>query len=227
MLIKQNMVDLMINDNTASMSYNVKYRDPVRVRGIPVVKQKESAGYACIEMMSEFLGDGSFTIDEELLSEKNNGRNTTSTNSGFLIELQKQFPDYKITQHKNLKNSEILDKIHASLKNNMPVIFSYAAQIDETDETGEEIVSVSIMHYGIITEIDIPGDKISFINPHGYSETYNIGNFLRATRFETYENMEFYLKIGFAIEIFAKNTIYIFDSEAGGESEESEIMAVD
>jgi hypothetical protein len=253
MLIKQNMVDLMINDNVASMAHNVKYKNSARVRGVPVIKQQFSAGYACIEMLSEYLGGGSATITEEMLSEANNGRNSASTNSGFLIELQKQFPEYKITQHKNLKNSEMIERIYESLANNMPVIFSYAAKIEAVEVIGstekieeneeneadadrggpaappanpanptEENSPEWTMHYGIAVEIDLPRDRIVFNNPHGYTETYTINNFLKATRFENYENMEFYLKIGFAIEIFAKNTIYILEPKAGGEESETE-----
>jgi hypothetical protein len=237
MLIKQNMVDLMINDSVASMAHNIKYRTPVSVRGVPVIKQQASAGYAVIEMMSEYLGDGSVTITETGLLEANNNRNAASTNSAFLLELQRQFPEFEITQHKNLRNSEMIEKIYGSLANNMPVIFSYASKIEEIyvrqGDPGAPLPDsdpdpVWTMHYGIIVEIDLPGDKITFNNPHGFTETYTVNNFLQATRFENYENMAFYLRIGFAVEIFSKNTIFIFEppdcepGETDGSEEEPE-----
>jgi len=127
---------------------------------------------------------------------------SASTNSGFYTEIKKQFPDYKITQYKNIKNSELLDKIYEALSNDILVICRYAAA--DNSETWA-------MDYCVITEIDIPGDKITVKDSNGYTETYAIKDFLKATRFEISENMEFYLKLGFAAEIFTKNTVYIIE----------------
>ena len=216
MLIKQNMLDIMINDNVNSMAHNVKYRKAAKISGVPVVSQKISCGYACIEMLSEYFGDEEAEIiTEDILFEENGGRISTSTNGGFYNEIRKQFPDYKITRYKNIKNSELLEKIYDSVSDNMPVIFSYAAKTESEDD-GDEQDSWTL-HYGIAVEVDLPKDRIKIINPYGYTEIYTVNEFLRATRFESYENMEFYLKLGFAVEIFTKNTVYIFEPDSGEE----------
>jgi hypothetical protein len=51
-------------------------------------------------------------------------------------------------------------------------------------------------------------NEIVALNPYGYEETYTVQGFLAAARYETYENMEWYFKIGFAMGIFNKNTSY-------------------
>ena len=232
MFIKQIVTDVMINDSVATMAFNVKYGDSAAVRGVPAVKQKSNGGYACIEMLAEYLGK---TITEEMLEEENNGRNSVSTNGGLWVELQKQFPEFKITQYKNLKNSEMLEKIYDSLANNMPVIFAYAApetahaeNAAAETETETKTETVWKMYYGIAVEIDLQEDKVIFNNTQGYVEKYAVNDFLKATRYENYENMEFHLRLGFAIETFAKNTLFILESpeseqeEETGETEETE-----
>jgi len=212
MIIRQNTVDILINDNINTLMHNVKYKNPAIITGVPVIKQKINCGYACIEMLSEYLG-GNGLLTEEILFEKNGGKITASTNNGMYSEIKKRLPDYNITQYKNLKNSEMIDKIYDSLLNRMPVIFSYAA-LDDTapDKAGARKWT---LHYGMVTEMNIPGNKIAVVNPYGYIETYNLNDFLRASRFENYENMEFYLKLGFAAGVFSKNTVYITEDPLG------------
>jgi len=228
MIIKQSMIDISINDSTANLSRNAKYRKTLKITGVPVITQKISCGYACIEMLSEYLETRSSAappwmpvtkpetiITEEKLLEANGGKITTSTNNGLHTEIQKQFPDYNITYHKNLKNSELIDKIYESLSNKMPVIFSYAALKEQTEDAekggGTAASPAWTLHYGVVVGMDIPGDKITVNNPYGYTEIYTVQDFLKATRFEKYENMEFFLKLGFAVEMFTKNTVYIFE----------------
>lgn len=209
MLIKQNITDLLTNDSVASMPNNVKYKDSVRAYGVPVVTQKSNSGYACIEMLSVFLKGKSSAATEEMMLEANNAGNSVSTNSSLFTELQKQFPEYKVTRHKNLKNSELLDKIYDALSKRMPVIFSYAEK--KAGDNSKDTEEIWTVHYGVVVLMNIPGDRIMFNNPYGNTETYTIEDFLKATRFEIYENMEFHLKLGFAMEIYAKNAIYILE----------------
>ncbi|MCL1858925.1 MAG: hypothetical protein FWF92_06790 [Oscillospiraceae bacterium] len=189
MIIKQNMIDISINDSINSLVNNVKYKNPVKIKNIPAIN---------------------------IIS--------VSANNNFYSEITQQFPDYKITQYKNIKNSELIDKIYEALSRNMPVICPYAAvdlesgsEIENKNKTkgdpenNEKFTPVWKMNYCIVKEINIPGDKIKVNNPYGDTETYTIKDFLKATRFENYENMEFYLKLGFAVEVFTKNTVYIFE----------------
>ena len=209
MIIKQNMVDIMTDDNVNSLAYTVKYRNPVKAaKEFTVIRQKRSCGYACIEMLSEYLD--SELITEESLYEANGKKITASTTGGFFSELTKQFPGYKITQYKNLKNSELIDKIYESLKNGMPVICAYAA-VDKQDENAN--ANIWTVHSGIVVGMDLREDEITVVNPYGYTEIYTLNDFLKATRFESYENMGFSLNLGFAAEIYTKNTVYIIEDK--------------
>ena len=56
--------------------------------------------------------------------------------------------------------------------------------------------------------MDIPNDRVTAANPYGYWEELSIEEFLRRTRFDAYENMPLFLKLGFAFGIFEKNTVF-------------------
>jgi hypothetical protein len=214
LIVRQNMTDIMINDNVNSLAHNVKYKKPANINDVPLVKQEISCGYACIEMLSEYLDlEGNGALTEELIYKNNNNKITTSTNNGLYAELKKQFSDYKVTQYKNLRNSELLDRMYESVSNGMPVIFSFAAlELDETGNSADGLQKWTL-HYGVVSGMNLFGDQITVNNPYGYIETYSINDFLRATRFESYEEMEFYLKLGFASGMFSKNTIYIIEEK--------------
>ena len=212
LIIKEGMNDIMINDNVNSLSHNVKYKNPANINYVPLIKQKINCGYACIEMLSEYLG-GNGALTEESLFEGNNGKITTVTSNGLYAEIKKQFPEHKVTHYKNLKNSELINRIYESVSNGMPVIFSFASVDMSLDET-TDAPSDWTLNYGIVSGIDLPNDEITVINPYGYVETYSMNDFLRATRFESYEEMEFYLKLGFAVGMYSKNTIYILEEKS-------------
>ena len=200
MFIKQVIVDNRINDDISSIYSADKYRISVSVNGIEVIKQNISCGYACLELLARWQDKN---ITEQSLFDQNNGKITTAMGNGFVNEASKQFPELSFKKHTNLKNTELLDKTYDSLKNGMPVPFEFAALYTEEGK------NVWTLHFAIITAMDIQNDSITISNPYGYAETYSLNDFLRATRYESYENMEFYFKLGFAAGLFSKNTIYI------------------
>ena len=100
--------------------------------------------------------------------------------------------------HKNLTNTELLDKVYECLKNGIPVPIEWAAPHD----------GAWTLHYSLVTGMDIPGDKITIANPYGYYEEVSVDEFLSRTRFDAYENMSLFLKLGFAFGIFEKNTVF-------------------
>ena len=100
---------------------------------------------------------------------------------------------------KYLKNSELIDKVYDSLDNNIPVAFEWAAKLDNE----------WTLHYSLIIGMDIKNDVITIANPYGYIEKISIKEFLNRTSFTSYENMPLFLKLGFAFNIFEKNTIFI------------------
>jgi hypothetical protein len=178
----------------------VDYKTPVAVNGIEVIKQEISCGYACIELLARWQGKD---ISEDILFAQNDGKITTAMGNGFVNELNKQIPEFHTTKYFNLKNTELIDKVYTSLENHIPVPFEFAAPYTDGDS------SVWTLHFAIITALDIENDIITITNPYGYMETYTLNDFLQATRYDSYENMEFYFRLGFLVGIFTKNTIYI------------------
>ncbi|GHV36044.1 hypothetical protein AGMMS49546_00610 [Spirochaetia bacterium] len=119
--------------------------------------------------------------------------------SGFLKEMARQFPEWETTRHVNIPNTELLEKIHASLDRGFPVPIEFAAKNADSQWT---------LHFGIVTTMDLLNNNIIVQNPYGYEENYSIQDFIGATRYECYESMEWYFKTGFNIGLFHKNTMY-------------------
>lgn len=184
-----------ILDDCSDLHNNKKYQTPVSVDGIDVITQDVSCGYAVIEMFSAWTGK---SITEESLYNEY-GKVVTSTGNAFCEEMNKQFPEYTISIHKYLSNTELMDKVYDSLSKGIPVPFEWAA-LYEDEWT---------LHYSLIVGADIPNDKITIANPYGYYEELSVNDFLDRTSFEAYENMPLYLKLGFAFGIFEKNTIFL------------------
>ncbi len=199
---KQAVLDAVMNDDISVVYQNPQYQDPVRVEGVAVITQKVSCGYACIEMLSRWAGS---PITEDELFEQNGGTIVTATEQGFCKELNLRLPQFTAAMQANLKNTQFIDEAYDSLVAGKPVPFQFAALYRSGD------TAVWTLHYAIITGMDIPNDKITICNPYGYEETYTVKDFLKATRYESYENMEFYFKLAFAAGYFHKNTLYLFN----------------
>lgn len=187
-------------DDWSGVLEDEKYQTPVSVEGIEVITQNVSCGYAVIEMFARWNGD---EITEETLYEEY-GKVVTSTGNAFCDEMNKRFPGYTTTARKYLKNSELIGLVYENLSNGIPVPFEWAAK-DRDAWT---------LHYSLITGIDIPRDQITVANPYGYIEELPIGEFLKRTSFEAYENMPLFLKLGFAFGIFEKNTVFTVETVA-------------
>lgn len=93
--------------------------------------------------------------------------------------------------------------MYNSLKNGVPVPFEWAAVY------GSEWT----LHYTLITGMDIPNNNVTIANPYGYYENIPLEEFLARTRFDAYENMPLFLKLGFAFGIFEENTVFIAEEK--------------
>ncbi|MBP5512348.1 hypothetical protein J6X90_03100 [Candidatus Saccharibacteria bacterium] len=195
-LIKLNIKTMHLADDYSSITHDPKYHEAVSVENVKLVKQNISCGYAVIEMFAKWAGKEDIT--EQSLYDIYNTV-VTSTGDSFEKEMNKQFPEYKTTMYRYLKNSELLDKVYTSLAQNIPVPFEWAAK-NEDEWT---------LHYSLITAMDAPNDLIVIQNPYGYEERITIKEFLNRTSFEAYENMPLFIKLGFAFDIFDKNTVFI------------------
>ena len=195
-LIKLNIKTMHLADDYSGITHDPKYHEAVSVENVKLVKQNISCGYAVIEMFAKWAGKEDIT--EQSLYDIYNTV-VTSTGDSFEKEMNKQFPEYKTTMYRYLKNSELLDKVYTSLAQNIPVPFEWAAK-NEDEWT---------LHYSLITAMDAPNDLIVIQNPYGYEERITIKEFLNRTSFEAYENMPLFIKLGFAFDIFDKNTVFI------------------
>ncbi len=189
-----------ILDDYSKVYTNEKYNKAILIDNVNVFKQDVSCGYAVIEMFAKWNNNQDIT--EQSLYKKY-GKVVTSTGKAFEKEMNKQFPKYKTTMYKYLKNTELIDKVYESLSNGIPVPFEWAAKYK--DEW--------TLHYSLVIGMDIPNDKITIANPYGYIEEITLKEFINRTSFESYENMPIFLKLGFAFGIFEKNTIFIIDKK--------------
>ncbi len=184
-----------INDDFSGVFSDEKYAVPVSIDGVEVITQDVSCGYAVIQMFSSWCGGG---ITEQALYDKY-GSVVTSTGASFCEEMNKQFPQFDTTMHKYLTNTGMIEAVYNSLKNGVPVPFEWAALY------GNEWT----LHYSLITGMDIPNNNVTIANPYGYYENIPLEEFLARTRFDAYENMPLFLKLGFAFGIFEENTVFI------------------
>ena len=183
-----------ILDDYSSVYENEKYKTPIMIDGVDVIRQDVSCGYAVLEMFSSWSGH---TVTEKTLYDQY-GKVVTSTGKAFCREMNKQFPEYTTTICKYLKNTELIDAIYGNLSDGIPVPFEWAALY------GDEWT----LHYSLIIGADIPADKIIVANPYGYYEELTVAEFLNRTSFEAYEKMPLFLRLGFAFGIFEKNSIF-------------------
>ncbi len=194
LLIRLQIRTVKIHSDFSSVFENEKYREPVYVDGVEVITQGVSCGYACIEMFSKWNGND---VTEEKLYDTY-GKVVTSTGKKFCAEMNKQFPGYRTTMHKYLRNEDMIDLMYDVLSNGIPVPFEWAAKY------GDEWT----LHYSLIVGMDIPENVITIANPYGYIEQITVEELIGRTSFEAYENMPLYLKLAFLIGIFEKNTVF-------------------
>ena len=183
-----------ILDDYSSVYENEKYKTPIMIDGVDVIRQDVSCGYAVLEMFSSWSGH---SVTEKSLYDQY-GKVITSTGKAFCKEMNKQFPEYTTTICKYLKNTELIDAIYENLSDGIPVPFEWAALY------GDEWT----LHYSLIIGADIPADRITVANPYGYYEELTVAELLNRTSFEAYEKMPLFLKLGFAFGIFEKNTVF-------------------
>ena len=186
--------DALRDDYTYTRT-DARYSEAVSVDGIEVITQQVSCGYAVIQMFSAW--DGGSITEKSLLDE--HGSVVTSTGQSFCDEMNHQIPTFKTTMRRYLRDSELLTAVHDSIANGVPVPVEWAAK------SGSEWT----LHYSLVTGIDMGADRVTVANPYGYVESVSLSEFLNRTRFDAYENMPLFLQLGFAFDIFEKNTVFV------------------
>jgi hypothetical protein len=170
------------------------YSKKVEVKGINLVTQHISCGYATIEMLSTYYGK---PVSEDDLSKKNGGGVSTSSTSGFLMEINASI-DRDFTMQSYLSNDDYLKTIHKALSNSTPAAIEWAAKYE----------SEWTLHFSVVGALDLGNNNITVYNPYGYIENIRIDEFLNRTSFASYENMPLFLNFGFAFGAFHKNTLF-------------------
>ncbi len=69
------------------------------------------------------------------------------------------------------------------------------------------VVSYDTRRFRIVGA-DIPNDTITVANPYGYYEVLTPEELFERTSFRAYEHMPLFMRMGFAIGLFEKNTLY-------------------
>ena len=185
-----------INDDYSFIYQDSAYSAPVYADGVEVITQDVSCGYAVLEMFAGWNGTPGVT-EESLYDEY--GKVVTSTGKSFEEQMNLRFPEYDTVMHKYMTNSELITAVYDSLEQGIPVPCEWAALYEDT----------WTLHYSLIIGMDIPNDVITVANPYGYTEQISLSEFLSRTRFDAYENMPLFLKLGFAFGIFEENTVFI------------------
>ena len=174
---------------------DAQYRVKVEVSGVELVTQHVSCGYATIEMLSAFYGE---SVTEDELSQRNGGKITTASTSGFMQEISRSIPQKTFVKKTYLKHDEMLKAIHRALSQGNPVAIEWAAKYQ-----GEWT-----LHFSVIVGLDIAEDTVSVLNPYGYTEHVSVEEFLSRTSFAAYEKLPAFLAFGFAFEAFDKNALF-------------------
>ena len=172
------------------------YNNAVEVTGIELVTQHISCGYASIEMMSSYYDN---KVSEDDLANKNGGKISTSSSSGFLKEINSSITTKTFVKKKYLRNDVLLKTIHTSLSNGNPVAIEWAAKYE--DEW--------TLHFSVVSGLDLSNNIVTIYNPYGYIENITTEDFIDRTTFEAYKDMPIFLQFGFAFGVFDKNAIFL------------------
>lgn len=170
------------------------YSKKAEVKGLELVTQHFSCGYASIEMVSSFYGN---KVTEDELDARN-GAVSTSSSNGFLKEINKSIPSKTFVMNSYLKNDALLKEVHDSLTKNDPVVVEWAAKY-EAEWT---------LHFSVVTGLDLASDVVTVYNPYGYIENIKVNEFLDRTSFDAYQGMPLFLGFGFAFGAFDKNVVF-------------------
>jgi hypothetical protein len=207
-MIYQSAIDIIRNDSAQALTRMAKYNNPVEISELQQHRGRErSAGYGSIELLARYFGLAETPVPDRDIERR--------TNRQFLDELRRVFPEYIITRHSNLRNSELIDLIYDTLEAGNPVIIFHAVQEPETGN-GEDDTQ-SEMRYSVAIGVDLHNNSILLSDPNGTILRYTLNDFVRSARFEDYE-MTIYERIAFAFRIYSKNTIFVIEPEQAAPS---------
>jgi len=213
LMIRQAVVDALTNDIASILLRRSKFDTPVRVAALHSDNRERHPGYASIELIAYFVG-----LDD--IPEPPRGQERW-TNAEFYAELNRVFPQYTISRHSNLRNTEFVELIYDALYDGHIAIVFHAAALElevEVEEDPEEVADNDTdqprvqweMRYSVVAGVDLPRDRITLNDPHGFVTRLTLNDFITATRFEDYEQSIFEM-IAFAFRVYQRNTVFIIE----------------
>ena len=217
MFIHQTVVDALTNDAASALLRRAKFDEPVRVAALHSERQERHPGYASIELAAHFFG-------MDTIPEPPRGKERW-TNAEFYSELNRVFPQYTISRHSNLRNTDFVELIFDTLvAGDIAIVFHAVStevprEGDSESSEDEEVVLEWAKRYSIVAGVDLQRDRITLNDPHGFVTRLTLSDFIRATRFEEYDHTLFEM-ITFAFRVYQRNTVFVI--ERGTDSAEDD-----
>lgn len=181
-----------LTDNTYSVIYqSTVYSEAVKCSGVSLETRAASSGYTAAQAVCTKLGS---PITDSAAFSKEEAETLFPSEVTACME-------YAISaEHVQLKsdmtNRDLLMRIHESLSADKPVIVLLAA-----DNAGQ-----IRLQYAVVTAMDAENDTVTVSGVGSGTKTYTTGDFLAATRFETYEDMPFTTRLGLTFGSWSRNT---------------------
>lgn len=188
--LKDLAVAFLTDDAYAAIYQSTKYADPVSAAGFTLGETAENDGYAAAQIVCAKLGA---PVADDALSAKTE----TVFPSEIAAYMESALSAERVQLRAGMSNRDLLVQIYESLRADRPVIVLLAAA------DGKDMR----LQYAVVTALDAEADAISVLSPsRGAETTYSIADFLAATRFETYENMPFSVRLGLTFGSWSRNT---------------------
>lgn len=185
--------DLALNfftdDSYATIYQSTQYADPVACTGVSFTDATGGDGYAAAQVVCARLGA---PIAEDAFAETGE----TPFPSEVAACMETALSAERVQLRTGLSNRDLLVRIYESLQAGRPVIVLLAG------EDGGE----TQLQYALVTALSAEADTVSILRPGSGEETCSIEEFLAATRFETYDDMPFTVKLGLTFGSWSRNT---------------------
>ena len=185
--------DLALNfftdDSYATIYQSTQYAAPVACTGVSFTDATGGDGYAAAQIVCARLGA---PIAEDAFAETGE----TPFPSEVAACMETALSAERVQLRTGLSNRDLLVCIYESLQAGRPVIVLLAG------ENGGE----TQLQYALVTALSAEADTVSLLRPGSSEETCSIEEFLAATRFETYDDMPFTVKLGLTFGSWSRNT---------------------
>jgi len=176
-----------IYKNTDEIADLIRSLQPrvIALDNISIKKQPDSStcGITAVTVMSNYYNNTNYEAND--LIAKYNSKGTTDVTE----LLQKELPGRSITVKSNVTNDEMIRDIHASLKDNNPVVIYFGAPNPYNEPYYDS-------HGSVVYGINLDSETITIANSYGYEEEISLVDFLNKMSFaerDKYTNAQRFL----------------------------------